>query len=200
MFPGSGPMMISRGPRSKGGEAHCSVRMYAEEQIESAAPILFVDDEPESRRAFARAMRARGFNVDLADGGDQAIALAGKQQYALIAADLRMPDLDGVRLVEKLREVQPDATYILVTGVRDLDLPGSVGADSIASVIQKPGDADEPADCIWRGVEPHRDRQSGWSEPPTDPGMRRGMASVLLLDNDPNDPDFMPGALIEAGL
>jgi predicted signal transduction protein with EAL and GGDEF domain len=174
--------------------------MYAEEEIESAAPILFVDDEPESRRAFARAMRARGFNVDLADGGDQAIALAGKQQYALIAADLRMPDLDGVHLVEKLREVQPDATYILVTGVRDLDLPRSLSADSIASVIQKPWDADELADCIWRGVELHRDRQSGWSEPPTDPGVRRGMASVLLLDNDPNDPDFMPRALIEAGL
>src|SRR5690349_22590121 len=137
------------------------------ERHEPLIPILFVDDEPDTRRAFAREMAARGFEVDLAADATEALQLATRREYASIATDLNMPGLNGLRLIERLRELQQSTTYILVTGVRDLNLPRSLSADCITSVVTKPWDAEELAQCIWHGVQLRRERETGWYEPAT---------------------------------
>ena len=83
--------------------------------------ILFVDDDPVSRRAFARAMRKSGFIVDLAQDGDEAWELATHFPYAVIATDLRMPGMDGMMLIDQMRELQPDTVCLLVTGCKQLE-------------------------------------------------------------------------------
>jgi diguanylate cyclase (GGDEF)-like protein len=83
--------------------------------------ILFVDDDPVSRRAFARAMRKSGFIVDLAQDGDEAWELATHFPYAVIATDLRMPGMDGMMLIDQLKELQPDPVCLLVTGCKQLE-------------------------------------------------------------------------------
>jgi CheY-like chemotaxis protein len=83
--------------------------------------ILFVDDDPVSRRAFARAMRKSGFIVDLAQDGDEAWELATHFPYAVIATDLRMPGMDGMMLIDQLKELQPDPVCLLVTDCNQLD-------------------------------------------------------------------------------
>jgi diguanylate cyclase (GGDEF)-like protein len=167
---------------------------------ENTTPILFVDDDPEARRAFARAMNARGFDVDLAVGARDAMMQASRRQYALIATDLNMPEVNGLHLVEQLTQLQPDATYILVTGVENLQLPRSLAADHITSVVAKPWDADELAQCIWHGLQRKRDRETGWYEPATNPGVADALGSVLILESDPLDPDFMLRSLVLGGL
>ena len=57
--------------------------------------ILYVDDEEIARKTFAEAAIQLGFRVDTADGGGQALALASRHRYAVIAADLRMPRSTG---------------------------------------------------------------------------------------------------------
>jgi EAL domain-containing protein (putative c-di-GMP-specific phosphodiesterase class I)/PleD family two-component response regulator len=167
---------------------------------ETTTPILFVDDEPEARRAFARAMNARGFDVDLAEGAKQALERAARREYALIATDLNMPDVNGLHLVEQLTLLQPEASYILVTGVQNLQLPRSLAADRITSVVAKPWDADDLAQCIWHGLQLKRDRDTGWCEPATNPGVADALGSVLILESDPLDPDFMLRSLVLGGL
>ena len=166
---------------------------------DAAMALLFVDDDPVARRTFARAMSARGFSVDLAVNGGQALQLAARHRYALIASDLNMPDINGVRLIERLYEVQPDAAYMLVTGVRDLHLPRSAATEHISSVVKKPWDADELASCIWHDIQLSRERAPCSLEPATDPG-GSALGNTLVVESDPLDADFMLRALVQGGL
>jgi len=178
--------------------APCPGGDMSSERPHATTPILFVDDEPEARRAFARAMSVRGFDVDLAADAAEAVVQATERRYALIATDLNLPQVDGLRLVEQLQSVQPETPCILVTGVRELRLPCSPGAERISSIVSKPWDPDELAQRIWRSVSLQHERTSGLSARPSDPGMALG--SVLLLESDAHDPGFMLRSLVAGGL
>jgi EAL domain-containing protein (putative c-di-GMP-specific phosphodiesterase class I)/DNA-binding response OmpR family regulator len=168
------------------------------EEPHATTPILFVDDEPEVRRAFARAMSVRGFDVDLAADATEAVLQASGRRYALIATDLDLPEVDGLRLVERLYSIQPETPCILVTGVRELRLPCSPAADRISSVVTKPWDPDELAQRIWRSVSLEQERVSDRSPRAPDPGMALG--NVLLLESNSGDPRSMLHSLVDASL
>ncbi|HTV21893.1 MAG TPA: EAL domain-containing protein [Polyangiaceae bacterium] len=164
----------------------------------ATTPILFVDDEPEARRAFARAMGVRGFDVDLAADAAEAVVQASGRRYALIATDLNLPQVDGLRLVEQLESIQPETPCILVTGVRELRLPCSPGADRIASVVSKPWDPDELAQRIWRSVSLEHERARAVSARAADRGL--ALSNVLLLDGGARDPGASLRSLVADGL
>lgn len=168
------------------------------ELAHATTPILFVDDEPEVRRAFARAMGVRGFDVDLAADAAEAVVHASGRRYALIATDLNLPQVDGLRLVEQLESIQPETPCILVTGVRELRLPSSPGADRISSVVSKPWDPDELAQRIWRSVSLEHERARGVSARRGDPGLALG--NVLLLEGGAPGPGVTLRSLVADGL
>jgi diguanylate cyclase (GGDEF)-like protein len=119
--------------------------------------ILFVDDDPVSRRAFARAMRKSGFIVDLAQNGDEAWELATHFPYAVIATDLRMPGMDGMMLIDQLKELQPDPVCLLVTGCKQLEWYKESGEPNI-DVIQKPWNGDQLAEALRQALREYRSR------------------------------------------
>ncbi len=65
--------------------------------------VLVVDDEPQIRRALAITLRARHYDVDLADCGRRALAAAASQPPDLVILDLGLPDMDGVEVIHGLR-------------------------------------------------------------------------------------------------
>ena len=67
------------------------------------ARILVVDDEPQIRRALATNLRARGFEIDLAETGEEALELAARHRPDLVVLDLGLPGIDGVEVVRGLR-------------------------------------------------------------------------------------------------
>jgi diguanylate cyclase (GGDEF)-like protein len=119
--------------------------------------ILFVDDDPVSRKAFARAMRKSGFIVDLAQDGDEAWELATHFPYAVIATDLRMPGMDGMMLIDQLKELQPDPVCLLVTGCKQLEWYNESG-DAKVDVIQKPWNGDQLAEALRQALREYRSR------------------------------------------
>ncbi len=101
--------------------------------------ILYVDDDALCRRSFAREMRQSGFIVDVAESGEEALELAQRYPYAVLAADLHMPNVDGVRLVSELRRRAQGPTCMLVTGAGDHTLSGlDLPALGIRHVARKP--------------------------------------------------------------
>ena len=109
---------------------------------EAAAPearILFVDDEPMIRAAFARAVGMRGFVVDVAASADEALALASERHYAVVATDLNMPGKGGLALIRELLPLSPRTMFVIVTGAGEIDVPMDAGfRRSIASIVSKP--------------------------------------------------------------
>jgi len=65
--------------------------------------ILVVDDEPAIQRALGPLLRTRGFDVEAATTGAEALRLASAQQPALIVLDLGLPDLEGTEVCRRLR-------------------------------------------------------------------------------------------------
>lgn len=79
--------------------------------------VLVVDDEPQIRRALATNLRARGYTVDLAQDGEQALILAADHHPDLVILDLGLPGIDGIEVVRGIRGWS--GVPIVVLSVRD---------------------------------------------------------------------------------
>ncbi len=85
----------------------------------STQKILFVDDDPNILAGFQRTLRKQ-FSFDMALGGVEALALLEKSgPYAVIVVDMRMPGMDGLELLERVREAAPDTVRLMLTGNAD---------------------------------------------------------------------------------
>jgi diguanylate cyclase (GGDEF)-like protein len=153
--------------------------------------ILFVDDDPVARRAFARAMRKSGFIVDLAQDGDEAWELATHFPYAVIATDLRMPGMDGMMLIDQLKELQPDPVCLLVTGCKQLEWYSERGESSV-DVIQKPWNGDQLAEALRLAVHEYRSRASSIG---SDVTVEEGNREVLVVGVEEAARDAIENAL-----
>ncbi|MBM4062439.1 MAG: response regulator [Planctomycetes bacterium] len=78
--------------------------------------ILVVDDEDIVCRSYERVLMNAGFEVEKAHDGKAALDNIGKREYDVMLADLRMPGMDGLQVVRKLRETHPKMPVIVVTG------------------------------------------------------------------------------------
>ena len=132
--------------------------------------VLFVDDEAEVRRAAARLLTRHGLCVDVAGSAADALRLAQQNNYRVIATDLRMPGMDGLTLIERLRPLQAHAVFLLVTALPEIDLRRTMAADAgIAQIIAKPWDDEQLLRACKRSVRP------------------RIGGSLLLVEDNPGD-------------
>jgi response regulator RpfG family c-di-GMP phosphodiesterase len=81
--------------------------------------ILFVDDEPAVLDGYRRTLY-REFQVETASSGEDALKLiASDGPFAVIVSDMRMPGMDGVRLLSQVRQASPDTVRVVLTGYAD---------------------------------------------------------------------------------
>jgi two-component system response regulator AtoC len=78
--------------------------------------LLLVDDEEEITDLLGELLRAKGFSVETANNGLQAIDLAQRLQFDVVITDVRMPDMDGLTLMEKLKLLYPKLGFIVISG------------------------------------------------------------------------------------
>ena len=88
--------------------------------IVDAARILLVDDNRSGLLARRAVLEELGYGTDGAPDGSSALEMFAKQHYDLVVTDFRMPDMDGVELISRLREHRPDLPVILISGFVDV--------------------------------------------------------------------------------
>jgi len=84
----------------------------------SRVRVLVVDDEPAVRSALRRALVLGGYEVDLAEGGEQALRELAARPPDAVVLDVLMPDIDGLEVCRRLRSAG-DATPVLMLTARD---------------------------------------------------------------------------------
>lgn len=77
---------------------------------------LVIDDDSIFATTLSRSLERRGFEVTLAEDGRAALALAGGARFAGITVDLHLDRESGLKLIEPLREMQPQARILVLTG------------------------------------------------------------------------------------
>ncbi len=78
--------------------------------------ILIVDDESGFREILARRLEKRGAVVNQAAGGEEALASLAQESVDVVLLDVRMPGMDGLSVLEHIRQKHPDTEVILITG------------------------------------------------------------------------------------
>lgn len=104
--------------------------------------ILVVDDDERLRDRLAKALQSRGFEVSVAAGLRDAMALVRKTDFDRAVVDLRMPDGDGLELVRDILTVDPEVRIVVLTGYGSIAT--AVEAIKLGAVeyLAKPADVD----------------------------------------------------------
>jgi DNA-binding NtrC family response regulator len=84
------------------------------------ARILVVDDDESIRKTLATILEERGYVVDTAKNGKEAIEKSNTRFYNLALIDIRLPDMEGTKLLTAMKETTPKMVKIIMTGYPSL--------------------------------------------------------------------------------
>ncbi len=119
--------------------------------------ILFVDDDSNLLASYRRQLRNQ-FTIDTAPDGEQGLeTIRRKGPYAVVVSDFRMPGMDGVQFLSRVREVARDSVRLLLTGYADLQTSiQAVNEGNIFRLLTKPCPPDILQTALAAGVEQYR--------------------------------------------
>jgi DNA-binding NtrC family response regulator len=83
--------------------------------------ILVVDDEAVALKNLCYVLKKEGYRVTAAKSGKQALAHLDKQEFALVLTDLKMPQVDGMQLLKRVKTTYPQTEVIMITGFSTVD-------------------------------------------------------------------------------
>ena len=83
--------------------------------------ILLVDDDPEFRKAMKKMFEKSGYNVTVAADGQEALEALSEETFDLIISDLRMPNLNGMELMEELKRRKINLPVIFITAYGEVE-------------------------------------------------------------------------------
>ncbi len=123
------------------------------------ARILIVDDEPDVLAFMQQLLEQRGYEVDLAASGEAALGLLADRAPALLITDLRMPHLDGIGLLAKLREQHRELPSIVLTAAGDVATAVRAMRAGAVDYLTKPVDVGALLLAVERALQ-RRDLQT----------------------------------------
>src|SRR5215510_1693932 len=118
--------------------------------------LLFVDDEAPLRALMAERLKERGYQVEEADSGERALALLDQFAFDVIITDLRLPGIDGSRLIEAARDRYPGIIAIVITGYGTLKDAVDAIKRGASDFIAKPFQFDELTHVLQKALEQRR--------------------------------------------
>lgn len=84
--------------------------------------ILVIDDEKPTLSMFRLLLAAYGYTVFTAENGEQGLVLFEQEQPPIVLTDIKMPGMDGIEVLKKIKSINPRAEVIVITGHGDMDL------------------------------------------------------------------------------
>jgi len=83
--------------------------------------ILLIDDEPDIVRVLSMSLRADGYDVIPAHSGIEGVELFAKEKPEIVLTDIKMPGMDGIEVLKKVKAIEPRSEVIIITGHGDID-------------------------------------------------------------------------------
>ena len=121
---------------------------------------LVVDDEEAIREFLAEFLGGTGFGVDCASSGEEAVEKIRSETYDLVLTDIRLPGLDGMKVLEAARSCSPEIAVIVITGFGTVS--GAVEAMKLGAddYLSKPFSAEAVDVVVHKALELQRLRGS----------------------------------------
>lgn len=124
-------------------------------EITGVDQIIVIDDDPALRRACEAALKRAGYPVETFSDGPSGLARIGEVNPALIIVDLKMPGMDGMEVIQRAKESNPDTVSIVITGFATVTTAVEAMKAGAFDFLPKPFTAEELRVIIARGLK-HR--------------------------------------------
>jgi two-component system NtrC family sensor kinase len=125
----------------------------------SSERILVVDDEPRLVKACTGTLAEEGYQAHGAGGGREALACLEKESFDLLLTDIRMPDVDGLTVLRRARELDPDLTVVIITGFGTLQNAIDALRAGARGFLLKPFSPDDLLLAVREALEERRQEQ-----------------------------------------
>jgi len=119
----------------------------------SDARVLLCDDEEEMRRSTTQALELFGLDVETFSSAEHVLELIGYSFSGIVISDIRMPGMDGMTLLQRIREVDAEIPVILVTGHGDVQLAVKAMREGVYDFLEKPFTAEHLAAIARRALD-----------------------------------------------
>jgi len=121
-----------------------------------AATILIVDDEAGMRSTLAANLEHQGYQTITCKNGKEGLAHIQQDHPDVVISDLRLPDGSGLRLLECLKEINPEAAFILITGHASLETALEALNEGAFAYVTKPFGMDEVYTVVRNALKQQR--------------------------------------------
>ena len=118
--------------------------------------VLIVDDDPLVLRSCARVLAKEGYDIETQLDGDAAVAAVKARSFDVVLSDINMPGLDGLGLMERVREHDLDVPIVLVTGSPSIETAIAAVDHGALKYLTKPVQPDRLREVIADAVRLHR--------------------------------------------
>lgn len=115
--------------------------------------IMVVDDESHVRLAMQQALTLAGFEVTCCDNAADALALLSPDYPGIVFCDIKMPGMDGMRLLQKALAIDPELPLVLITGHGDVAMAVSAMHEGAYDFLEKPCPSEQLSEVARRALD-----------------------------------------------
>lgn len=115
--------------------------------------VLLVDDDDSTRKTFSLIFKARGFSIDTAALGSEALLKARNNKYDVALLDINLPDMKGIELISPLKKILPDATIFILTAHATVESAISSLNNGASAFFTKPINMDQVLSAVRDAAE-----------------------------------------------
>jgi DNA-binding NtrC family response regulator len=119
-------------------------------QVASDEPILVIDDDEDICHSMTRVLEQQGYEVLTAGSGEEALDIARERPCQMAFIDVKLPNIDGLETLLRLKEINPDILPIMMTGYRNEVKEALEKAQEAAAItcLYKPFDPSEASNLV----------------------------------------------------
>ena len=131
------------------------------EQIEQKPCIFIIDDEEEILESLRRRFELEGISVETSRNPRDALEQMKKNLYNVVITDIKMPEMDGIELLDSLKNINPLCNIIMMTGYSNMTFVVECLSSGAADYFTKPF---EELDSLVKAVQQAVNRVERWKE------------------------------------
>src|SRR3990170_4822203 len=118
--------------------------------------ILVIDDKESMRQMLAKTLESEGYEVDVARDGEVGLDKAKEKRFDLVLTDLKLPNMDGLRVLSSFKELDPEISVIVMTAYGTIETAVQAIKQGAFDFLTKPFDVDHLNVLIQRALENRR--------------------------------------------